>query len=76
MPTAPASVMLAAGGTGGHLFPAFALAQELQRRDILVDLITDLRGDKYGSDFPARQVYTCRRQRCKAPRPSLRRRPA
>ena len=57
MPTPPASVMLAAGGTGGHLFPAFALAQELARRDILVDLITDLRGDKYGSDFPARQIY-------------------
>ena len=57
MPTAPVSVMLAAGGTGGHLFPAFALAQELARRDILVDLITDLRGDKYGSDFPARQIY-------------------
>jgi UDP-N-acetylglucosamine--N-acetylmuramyl-(pentapeptide) pyrophosphoryl-undecaprenol N-acetylglucosamine transferase len=51
------SIMLAAGGTGGHLFPAFALAQELARRDIAVDLITDLRGDKYGSDFPARQVY-------------------
>jgi UDP-N-acetylglucosamine--N-acetylmuramyl-(pentapeptide) pyrophosphoryl-undecaprenol N-acetylglucosamine transferase len=49
--------MLAAGGTGGHLFPAFALAQELGRRGIAVDLVTDLRGDKYGADFPARQVY-------------------
>jgi UDP-N-acetylglucosamine--N-acetylmuramyl-(pentapeptide) pyrophosphoryl-undecaprenol N-acetylglucosamine transferase len=57
MATAPDSIMLAAGGTGGHLFPAFALAQELARRDIIVDLITDLRGDKYGADFPARQVY-------------------
>ena len=51
------SVMLAAGGTGGHLFPAFALAEELQRRGIAVDLITDMRGDKYGADFPARQIY-------------------
>jgi UDP-N-acetylglucosamine--N-acetylmuramyl-(pentapeptide) pyrophosphoryl-undecaprenol N-acetylglucosamine transferase len=57
MPTAPASVMLAAGGTAGHLFPAFALAQELARRDIVVDLITDIRGDKFGADFPARQIY-------------------
>jgi UDP-N-acetylglucosamine--N-acetylmuramyl-(pentapeptide) pyrophosphoryl-undecaprenol N-acetylglucosamine transferase len=51
------SVMLAAGGTGGHLFPAFALAEELQRRGIAVDLITDMRGDRYGSGFPARTVY-------------------
>lgn len=51
------SVMLAAGGTGGHLFPAFALAQELGRRGIAVDLVTDMRGDRYGTDFPARAVY-------------------
>ncbi len=52
------SVMLAAGGTGGHLFPAFALAEELQRRGIAVDLVTDERGDRYGTGFPARAMYT------------------
>lgn len=49
--------MLAAGGTGGHLFPAFALAEELLRRGYAVDLVTDERGDRYGTGFPARNVY-------------------
>ncbi|MFT3733219.1 MAG: undecaprenyldiphospho-muramoylpentapeptide beta-N-acetylglucosaminyltransferase [Hyphomicrobium sp.] len=51
------SIMLAAGGTGGHLFPAFALAEELNRRGVTVDLMTDMRGDRYGGGFPARNIY-------------------
>lgn len=51
------TILLTAGGTGGHLFPAEALASELVRRGWTVDLATDERADKYGSRFPAREVH-------------------
>jgi UDP-N-acetylglucosamine--N-acetylmuramyl-(pentapeptide) pyrophosphoryl-undecaprenol N-acetylglucosamine transferase len=38
--------VLAAGGTGGHLIPAFVLAEELERRGHHVALITDARGSQ------------------------------
>ena len=38
--------VLAAGGTGGHLIPAFALATELHQRGNHVALVTDERGAK------------------------------
>ena len=46
-------IALAAGGTGGHLFPAEALAEEMKRRNWRVLLITDARGARYAENFPA-----------------------
>ena len=46
-------IALAAGGTGGHLFPAEALAQELKRRGWRILLVTDSRGARFASKFPA-----------------------
>ncbi len=50
-------IALAAGGTGGHMFPAEALAQELKRRGHRVLLVTDARGARYAEKFPADERF-------------------
>ncbi|SEN93118.1 UDP-N-acetylglucosamine--N-acetylmuramyl-(pentapeptide) pyrophosphoryl-undecaprenol N-acetylglucosamine transferase [Palleronia pelagia] len=44
--------LLAAGGTGGHMFPAQALAEVLLRRGWRVALSTDARGARFVGGFP------------------------
>ncbi len=51
-------IILAAGGTGGHMFPAQALADELDKRDWKVALITDERGLKLAGGFRADPIET------------------
>ena len=46
-------VIIAAGGTGGHMFPARAFADEMRKRGWRVGLISDSRGLHYATDFPA-----------------------
>jgi len=48
-------ILLCAGGTGGHLFPAEALAIALDKRAALVELATDARAAHF--KFPARAVH-------------------
>jgi len=45
-------LMIAAGGTGGHMFPAQALAEVMLRRGWRVRLSTDARGARYTGGFP------------------------
>jgi UDP-N-acetylglucosamine--N-acetylmuramyl-(pentapeptide) pyrophosphoryl-undecaprenol N-acetylglucosamine transferase len=52
-----APVLLAAGGTGGHLFPAEALAAALAKRDVSVHLVTDHRATRYGGAFAEDNVH-------------------
>lgn len=45
-------LVIAAGGTGGHMFPAQALAEEMLHRGWRVKLSTDPRGARYTGGFP------------------------
>jgi len=46
-------VVIAAGGTGGHMFPASAFAAEMKSRGWRVGLLTDERGRRYTDGFEA-----------------------
>jgi UDP-N-acetylglucosamine--N-acetylmuramyl-(pentapeptide) pyrophosphoryl-undecaprenol N-acetylglucosamine transferase len=46
-------LLIAAGGTGGHMFPAQALAEAMIARGWRVKLSTDARGARYSGGFPA-----------------------
>jgi UDP-N-acetylglucosamine--N-acetylmuramyl-(pentapeptide) pyrophosphoryl-undecaprenol N-acetylglucosamine transferase len=45
-------LLIAAGGTGGHMFPAQALAEAMVSRGWRVKLSTDARGARYAGGFP------------------------
>ncbi len=45
-------LLIAAGGTGGHMFPAQALAEAMLARGWRVRLSTDARGARYAGGFP------------------------
>ncbi len=62
-------IALAAGGTGGHVFPAVALGEALARRGHRVLVLTDARG---GAFETADAPWTVRRVRAASPnRPGL-----
>ncbi|MEN3791173.1 undecaprenyldiphospho-muramoylpentapeptide beta-N-acetylglucosaminyltransferase [Fulvimarina sp. MAC3] len=54
------TILLSAGGTGGHLFPAEALAHELIARGHTVHLATDDRAGRFTQTFPGEAVHTIR----------------
>lgn len=45
-------LLIAAGGTGGHMFPAQALAEAMVAKGWRVKLATDARGARYAGGFP------------------------
>lgn len=53
-------IVLAAGGTGGHVFPAEALARELYRRGYRLALVTDKRGHAYGGTLGEMETHRVR----------------
>jgi UDP-N-acetylglucosamine--N-acetylmuramyl-(pentapeptide) pyrophosphoryl-undecaprenol N-acetylglucosamine transferase len=52
------SIVLAAGGTGGHVFPAYALAEHLLKEGHKVYLITDPRGADFRNCPPKLTILT------------------
>jgi UDP-N-acetylglucosamine--N-acetylmuramyl-(pentapeptide) pyrophosphoryl-undecaprenol N-acetylglucosamine transferase len=59
-PNSAGTIMLAAGGTGGHMFPAEALARALLARGRSVTLVTDRRGHAFGDSLAEVPVHRIR----------------
>jgi UDP-N-acetylglucosamine--N-acetylmuramyl-(pentapeptide) pyrophosphoryl-undecaprenol N-acetylglucosamine transferase len=53
----PRPVVLATGGTGGHVFPAEALAGELEARGLPFTLVTDARGRQWQGALSHRPIH-------------------
>ena len=45
------NIVIATGGTGGHVFPAYGLARHFIDNQINVEIISDKRGLKYLRDY-------------------------
>ena len=61
MRDSPPLFLLAAGGTGGHVYPAEALTRELLGRGAVVNFVTDSRGGQFSSTMavPVHRVQAC-----------------
>ncbi|HEY4133947.1 MAG TPA: undecaprenyldiphospho-muramoylpentapeptide beta-N-acetylglucosaminyltransferase [Alphaproteobacteria bacterium] len=59
-------IVLVAGGTGGHVFPAEALATELRTRGYTLALFTDSRGEAYGGELGTLATHRIRAGRVTA----------
>jgi UDP-N-acetylglucosamine--N-acetylmuramyl-(pentapeptide) pyrophosphoryl-undecaprenol N-acetylglucosamine transferase len=57
MTTSKSLILLTAGGTGGHVFPAEALADELSKRGHRLAFVTDRRGAAYGGSLGGLDTY-------------------
>jgi UDP-N-acetylglucosamine--N-acetylmuramyl-(pentapeptide) pyrophosphoryl-undecaprenol N-acetylglucosamine transferase len=51
------TIFIAAGGTGGHMFPAEAIATDLLKQNQSVHLLTDMRGLRYADDFKDCNIF-------------------
>ncbi|NET73729.1 MAG: UDP-N-acetylglucosamine--N-acetylmuramyl-(pentapeptide) pyrophosphoryl-undecaprenol N-acetylglucosamine transferase [Sphaerospermopsis sp. SIO1G2] len=56
--TAQRPIFLAAGGTGGHLYPALAVYRELKAQGFAAKLISDERGLRFADGFDPDDIFT------------------